>query len=246
MKSLIAAFVVLCAQAVQVARASQASVAWMHVPTRQVRWFRPPSLRVGETTYSSPTDGQLAQAGYVETEWDDAYGDMRYRVISWDPPSIRAFTPEEKASADLSDAEASEQDAYEASLPIQEPRGFEVPYVVFLDATNRQKGIAMELTTNNVPIYYEFHASPVDWKKVDANRKAALAAAKAERTASAANEKANAEAVAYAKEKAAKDDAAKAEAVAAINEKEPSKDEKIDLMWKAHLANLGLYKSETK
>ena len=120
-------------------------------------------------------------------------------------------------------------------LPRQEPTGIEVPWVVFLDATNRQKGIAMELTTNNVPIYYEFHASPVDWKKVDANRKAALSAA-------AAKEKDSADAIAYAKDKAAKDGVAKAEAVAATNGKEPSDKEKIALMWKHYLAVVGAEK----
>ena len=131
--------------------------------------------------------------------------------------------------------EAAEQAAYEASLPVPMPTGVEVPWVVFLDATNRAKGIAMELTTNNVPIYYEFHASPVDWKKVDANRKAALSAA-------AAKEKDSADAIAYAKDKAAKDGVAKAEAVAATNGKEPSDKEKIALMWKHYLAVVGVEK----
>ena len=152
---------------------------------------------------------------------------------------IVAMTEAEISARDAAEAqaaqEAAEQAAYEASLPVPMPTGVEVPWVVFLDATNRAKGIAMELTTNNVPIYYEFHASPVDWKKVDANRKAALSAA-------AAKEKDSADAIAYAKDKAAKDGVAKAEAVAATNGKEPSDKEKIALMWKHYLAVVGAEK----
>ena len=144
------------------------------------------------------------------------------------------WTAREAAEAQAAQ-EAAEQAAYEASLPVPMPTGVEVPWVVFLDATNRTKGIAMELTTNNVPIYYEFHASPVDWKKVDANRKAALSAA-------AAKEKDSADAIAYAKDKAAKDGVAKAEAVAATDGKEPSDKEKIALMWKHYLAVVGVEK----
>lgn len=92
---------------------------------------------------------------------------------------IVAMTEAEIAARDFAEAqaaqEAAEQAAHEASLPVSMPTGVEVPWVVFLDATNRQKGIAMELTTNNVPIYYEFHASPVNWAKVESNRAAAIA-----------------------------------------------------------------------
>ena len=211
------------------------TTAWMHLPSSQVSWFRPTSVTIDGRSYKPPTDWQLAAAGYLAVEFDDVYGDLRYRAITWDPPAIRAFTPEEKAAAELADAEAAAQAEYEASLPVPMPTGVEVPWVVFLDATNRAKGIAMELTTNNVPIYYEFHASPVDWKKVDANRKAALSAA-------AAKEKDSADAIAYAKDKAAKDGVAKAEAVAATNGKEPSDKEKIALMWKHYLAVVGVEK----
>ena len=141
------------------------------------------------------------------------------------------------AQAAAAQAAANAQAAAEAqaALPTVYTNGVEVPWVVFLDATNRAKGIAMELTTNNVPIYYEFHASPVDWKKVDANRKAALSAA-------SLKEKDSADMIAYAKEKAAKDEIAKAEAVAATNGKEPTDKEKTALMWKHYLAVVGAEK----
>ena len=168
MKSL-AVFVLFAAQSVF------AATAWMQPSTRQVRWFRPESASVGDVTYTPPTDANLADAGFVEVVFDDVYGDLRYRVVSWSPPAIRAFTPAEKAAADLADAEAAAQAEYEASLPVPVPTGVEVPWVVFLDATNRQIGVAMELTTNCVPIFYEFHASPVDWAKVESNRAAAIA-----------------------------------------------------------------------
>ena len=151
------------------------TTAWMHLPSSQVSWFRPSSVTIDGRSYKPPTDEQLVEAGYLAVWFDDVYGALRYRVVSWDPPSIRAFTPEEKAAADDADAEAAAQSEYRNSLPVPMPTGVEVPWVVFLDATNRQKGIAMELTTDNVPIYYEFHASPVDWAKVDSNRAAAIA-----------------------------------------------------------------------
>ena len=137
-----------------------------------------------------------------------------------------------KASAEAAAQAAAEA---QAKLPVSMSTGIEAPWVVFLDSTNRAKGIAMELTTNNVPIYYEFHASPVDWKKVDANRKAALSAA-------SVKEKDSADTIAYAKDKAAKDKIAKAEAVAATNGKEPTDKEKIALMWKHYLAVVGAEK----
>ena len=217
------------------ASAAFAATAWMHLPSSQVSWFRPSSVTIDGRRYEPPTDGQLAEAGYLAVEFDDVYGDLRYRVISWDPPAIRAFTPEEKAAADLADAEAQAELEAQAKLPMSMPTGIEVPWVVFLDATNRQVGIAMELATNNVPIYYEFHASPVDWKKVDANRKAALSAA-------SLKEKDSADAISYAKDKAAKDKIAKAEAVAATNGKEPTDKEKIALMWKHYLSTVGAEK----
>ena len=228
MKRLIALLALLAAPAF-------AATAWMHLPSSQVSWFRPASCTIGGRSYKPPTDAQLVEAGYLAVEFDDVYGDLRYRVVSWNPPAIRAFTPAEKAAADKADAEAVAQAEYEASLPRAEPTGIEVPWVVFLDATNRAKGIAMELTTNNVPIYYEFHASPVDWKKVDANRKAALSAA-------SLKEKDSADTIAYAKDKAAKDEIAKAEAVAATDGKEPTDKEKVALMWKHYLAVVGAKK----
>ena len=89
------------------------------------------------------------------------------------------FSPAQQADYDAwaaADAESARTNAeYQATLPVQEPRGFEVPYVVFLDSTNRQKGVAMELTEAGDQVFYVFHASPVDWALVGSNRAAAHA-----------------------------------------------------------------------
>lgn len=84
--------------------------AWMHVPSRQVSWHRPASCTVGGVAYAPPTSEMLQQAGYLEVEWDDTYAELRYRVIEWDPPSVRAFTAAEKLERELSDAAATESD----------------------------------------------------------------------------------------------------------------------------------------
>ena len=88
-------------------------------------------------------------------------------------------TPQELAARAAAQAEedaiAASNSAYQASLPVPMPTGIEAPWIVLLDATNRTKGIAMELTASGQPIYYEFHASPVDWARVDSNRTAAFA-----------------------------------------------------------------------
>lgn len=210
-----------------------ADTAYMNPATIQVSWSRPDVVTDPATgqRYGYPSDETLTACGWTIAEYDAC--ELQYRVVEWNPPSVRAMTQEEMDARAAAQAEAQAERDRQAALPTVYTNGVEVPWVVFLDATNRQRGIAMELTTNNVPIYYEFHASPVDWKKVDANRAVALSAA-------AAREKDSAEAVAYAKDKAAKDKASKAEAVAATSGgKEPSDKEKIALVWKHYLAVVG-------
>lgn len=77
-----------------------ADIAYMHAPSRQTRWFRPESVTIGSAAYASPSDGRLNEAGYALVEYD-ATVPFEDRVISWDPPAIRAMTQEE-----LSDREA--------------------------------------------------------------------------------------------------------------------------------------------
>lgn len=212
-----------------------AAVGWVRVDPPSVRWFgKPDFVDLDGVRHWSPTDAQCVEAGWVACEYG---GNPADAVLDYSAtPPLRDMTQEEMDARAADQAEAQAERDRQAALPTVYTNGVEVPWVVFLDATNRQRGIAMELTTNNVPIYYEFHASPVDWKKVDANRAAALSAA-------AAKEKDSAEAVAYAKDKAAKDKASKAEAVAATSGgKEPSDKEKIALVWKHYLAVVGAEK----
>ena len=214
-----------------------AATAYMDAVSRQVSWTRPDRAvnPVTKQDFKNPSDGTLAACGIVQVEYEDC--DFKYRLWGWEPsPWCRAMDAAERAAIDAAEESARTNAEYLATLPVPMPTGVEVPWVVFLDATNRQKGIAMELTTNNVPIYYEFHASPVDWKKVDANRAAAMSAA-------AAKEKDSADAIAYAKDKDAKDKAAKAAALAATaGGKEPTDKEKTALMWKHYLAVVGAEK----
>lgn len=121
-------------------------------PDGRIRDGWPTSISGDGWATSKPSADLLASAGY------------------------RLATADEIEAQAASDLAAETNAQYQASLPVQEPRGFEVPYVVFLDSTNRSVGVAMELTADGDPIIYEFHASPVDWAKVDSNRAAAAKA----------------------------------------------------------------------
>lgn len=70
--------------------------------------------------------------------------------------------------------------------------------------------------------------------------RAAQAAADAESKAAAEKESALSAAADYAAAKTKKEEAAKLEAVAAVAEKEPSKDDKLELLWKWWNASLGV------
>lgn len=102
-----------------------ADTAYMHVPSQQVRWFRPESVTIGSATYASPGDGRLIEAGYALVEYA-ANVPFEDRVISWSPPAIRAMTQEElgKRAADIA-AEQAEAEAL-ARLPLQAPNGIAV------------------------------------------------------------------------------------------------------------------------
>ena len=159
-----------------------AATAYMDAVSKQVSWFRPDRAvdPVTEQEFANPSDGTLVACGFVLVEYEDC--DFKYRLWGWEPsPWCRAMTQEERDAYDAEAASAETNAAYLATLPVQEPRGFEVPYVVFLDATNRTKGIAMEIMETGDQIFYVFHSSPVDWEKVDSNRKAAIAQARARR-----------------------------------------------------------------
>ena len=153
-----------------------ADTAYMDTVSRQISWARPDKAVHPETKqeFKNPSDGTLSACGIVLVEYEDC--DFKYRLWGWEPsPWCRAMDAAERVAADAAEESARTNAEYLATLPVPQPTGIEVPWVVFLDATNRQKGIAMELATNNVPIYYEFHASPVDWARVDSNRAAAMA-----------------------------------------------------------------------
>ena len=153
-----------------------ASTAYMDAVSRQVSWTRPDKAVNPETKqeFKNPSDGTLAACGIVQVEYEDC--DFKYRLWGWEPsPWCRAMDAAERVAADAAEESARTNAEYRATLPVPQPTGIEVPWVVFLDATNRTKGIAMELRTNGVPIYYEFHSSPVDWARVDSNRAAAIA-----------------------------------------------------------------------
>ena len=77
-----------------------AATAWMDAGRREVRWFRPQVCTVDGITYRQPSDDILARA-FVVVDFEDTYGELRCRVISWDPPSVRAFTAEEKAAQEI-------------------------------------------------------------------------------------------------------------------------------------------------
>ena len=153
-----------------------AATAYMDTVSRQVSWTRPDRAvnPVTKQDFKNPSDGTLVACGFVLVEYEDC--DFKYRLWGWEPsPWCRAMTQEERDAYDAEAASAETNAAYLATLPVQEPRGFEVPYVVFLDSTNRQKGVAMELTEAGDQIFYAFHASPVDWARVGSNRAAAHA-----------------------------------------------------------------------
>ena len=153
-----------------------AATAYMDTVSRQISWTRPDKAVHPETKqeFKNPSDGTLAACGIVQVEYEDC--DFKYRLWGWEPsPWCRAMDAAERAAADAGEEAARTNAEYQATLPIQEPRGFEVPYVVFLDSTNRQKGVAMELTEAGDQIFYAFHASPVDWDRVGSNRAAAHA-----------------------------------------------------------------------
>lgn len=151
-----------------------AGTAYMRDSDQSLSWVRPDVVRNPDTgqEFKNPSDAMFAACGWSVVAYPDA--PAKYLVVSWSPPAIRYMDEVERQAVDAAEYAAQTNAEYQASLPIVESRGFEVPYVVFQDATNRQKGIAFELTETGDQIIYEFHASPVDWGKVKANRNAAL------------------------------------------------------------------------
>ena len=155
--------------------AAFAETAWIRRTPPHVEWFGKPSyIDVQDLgrVWNPPADLLLA-SGWEAFD----YGGVPDNAV-WDPAAtvaVRDMTQQELDDRQAArDAERAERDR-QAALPAIYTNGVEVPWVVFLDATNRTKGIAMELRTNGVPIYYEFHSSPVDWARVDSNRAAAIA-----------------------------------------------------------------------
>ena len=112
---------------------------------------------------------------YTDTNWVTHHGATEANLLAdgWTNCTPQEVADHQAAQA-AADAVSQSNAAYQASLPIPYPTGVEVPWVVFLDATNREKGVALELMTNGEQVIYEFHASPVDWANVNSNRTAAL------------------------------------------------------------------------
>ena len=89
---------------------AMAATAWMDAEKQQVSWFRPDVCTAGGTTYAAPTDELLAKA-FIVVEYDDCAPE--YRVVSWNPPSVRAMTAQEIADYGAAAAAAqAEAEAY--------------------------------------------------------------------------------------------------------------------------------------
>ena len=146
---------------------SATATAWMDVSRRQVRWNRPVECTVDGVTYSPPTDELLAKA-YAVVDFEDTYGDLRYRVISWNPPSIRAFTAQEKAAQDAADAAAQAQAEAQATLPATFSNGIAV--------TNAQ-GHWVEFIPDGTNVLAQTLAIQISHSPIDPATRAAMKAA---------------------------------------------------------------------
>jgi hypothetical protein len=171
-----------------------AGTAWVNVAARKVNWYQHPQIVQveGRTVSLAPVLtpsalAYLAAAGWTAIECDCHPTDA---VLDYDAvPPIRCMTPAELEAREAAEAQAAQEAAEQALLPRQEPTGIEAPWIVLLDSTNRTVGIGVEATPAGDLITYQFHASPVDWKKVDANRAAARAARETKRADAAAAKK---------------------------------------------------------
>ena len=145
-----------------------AATAWMDVERREVRWFRPPVCTVDGITYRPPSDDILARA-FVVVDFEDTYGELRCRVISWDPPSVRAFTAEEKAAQEAADAAQAAAEAAaqaeavaQAGLPQVFTNGIvSLNGVVYLPAVpGATNGWAFGISPAGDPLVSHWYGSP--------------------------------------------------------------------------------------
>ena len=81
-----------------------AATAYMDTVSRQISWTRPDKAVHPETKqeFKNPSDGTLVACGFVIAEYEDC--PHTYRVVSWDPPSVRAMTQDERDIADAASA----------------------------------------------------------------------------------------------------------------------------------------------
>lgn len=106
---------------------AQAATCWMNSATQRILWAgRPETAVVGGTTYFSPSDELLAQAGWSEHEYADGT-EFRDLTYGWEPsPWIRAMDAGELAARDAAEAAAASNAAAQASLPQTFPTGIAV------------------------------------------------------------------------------------------------------------------------
>lgn len=156
-----------------------AATAWVHPAIRQVFWGGPPprvSLASGETR-DNPDFVFMARAGIYLFEYNCPQTNC---IVDWSAvPAVRAMTQDELDARAAQDASDASNQAYQATLPLLLPNGAEVPRIVWQSYSNGW-GWATEALdwgdTNEPPelVTYLFHASPVFWPRVWANREAAF------------------------------------------------------------------------
>ena len=155
--------------------AALAETAWVRRDPPHVEWFGKPSYVdvAGGGRIWSPSDETCLADGWEAFEYG---GNPHDAVLDYSAPvAVRDMTQEELDARAAEQAAAQAESDRLAALPVVYTNGVEVPWLVFLDSTNRQKGVAMELTEAGDQLFYVFHASPVDWARVKSNRAAAHA-----------------------------------------------------------------------
>lgn len=105
MKKTIIAMIVIIGEATL----ALGSTAYMYGATKDLRWTRPDAVvnPVTKQEHANPSDATLAQAGWTIAEYEDC--DLKYRVVGWDPPTVRAMTQAERETVDNAEAEDVKQ-----------------------------------------------------------------------------------------------------------------------------------------
>ena len=93
-----------------------ADTAYMDTVSRQISWTRPDKAVNAETKqeFKNPSDGTLEACGWVIAEYEPC--EFKYRVVSWDPPAVRAMSAAERQAVDDSEAQAQAEAEAQAAL----------------------------------------------------------------------------------------------------------------------------------